>query len=167
MQVFNIKSEFSKGDIYISEKDKYIFGTKDKNILISNDDNENNFNEIKTENEIKQLLYFGFNNKILAIFYNMKKISYFYLNDQNDNNNELKTLLEFMEDIIYADLSKTDKGKYILINISKIYPKILLYILTEKKINKKYYGRFQKIKNVVCNFGGSKDQFISYWNWND
>ena len=90
----------------------------------------------------------------------MKKISYFYLNDQNDNNKELKTLLEFMEDIIYADLSKTDKGKYILINISKIYPKILLYNLTEKKINKKYYGHLQKTKNVVYNFGGSKDKFI-------
>ena len=161
LKEFNIKSEFSTPVIYISEKDKYIFGTKDKNILISNDDNENTYNEIKTENEIKQLLYSEFNNNIFAIFYNMKKISCLNLNDKNDNNNnELTTLLEFMEDIICADLSKNDKGKYLLINISKIYPKILLYNLSEKKIDKKYYGHLQKTKNVVCNFGGSKDQFI-------
>ena len=159
---FNIQSEFSTPVIYITEKDKFIFGTKDKNILISNESNENTFTEVKTENEIKQLLYSEFNNTILAIFYNMKKISCLPFNDKTDNNNnqELKTLVEFMEDIIYADLSKTDKGKYLLINVSKIYPKIILYNLAEKKIDKRYYGHLQKTKNVICNFGGSKDQFI-------
>ena len=155
----NIIRTFNKEIIYsmfITDKNNLLIGTKDQKIFLSNENDNNSFIEIyKCSYDIKQLLFSDCLNLIIAIPNMVKDIEcYDIVKKQIDFN------IEIREDIFYVNISKTDKGKYIIINLSKNYPKIFLYNLSLKKIEKKYYGHIQKTSEVKCAFGGDKDQFI-------
>ena len=75
-------------------------------------------------------------------------------------NNGQSIIEEINEEIVYSNISKSDKGKYILINISKNFPKILLYDLNKTKTEDKYFGHSQNTMIIKCAFGGNKDQYI-------
>lgn len=153
----NIIRSFNKEIIncmYITDKNDLIIGAKDQKILISNENDS--FIEIyKSSHDIKQLLFSDYFNLIIIIQNMIKGIEcYDIIKKQIEFN------IEIREDIFFVNISKTDKGKYIIINLSKNYPKIFLYNLSLKKIEKKYYGHIQKTSEVKCTFGGDKDQYI-------
>ena len=155
----DIIKTFNKEIIYfmnITDKNNLLIGTKDQKILISNENDNNSFIEIyKCSYNIKQLLFSDYFNLIIAIPNMVKDIECYDIVKK-----QIEFNIEIREDIFFVNISKTDKGKYIIINLSKNYPKIFLYNLALKKIEKKYYGHIQKNSEVKCAFGGDKDQYI-------
>ena len=138
--------------LYISDNNNYLISTKNKIIISKDNKNEDIYN---CSYDIKQLLFSNFYNYIIIIPNLIKDIECF-----NILTNKVELNIEIKEYLFYANVSKTDGGKYLIINLSKNYPKIFLYNLSEKKIEKKYYGHIQKGNVVKCAFGGDKDQYI-------
>ena len=138
--------------LYISDNNNYLISTKNKIIISKDNKNEDIYN---CSYDIKQLLFSSFYNYIIIIPNLIKDIECF-----NILTNKVELSIEIKEYLFYANISKTDGGKYLIINLSKNYPKIFLYNLSEKKIEKKYYGHIQKGNVVKCAFGGDKDQYI-------
>jgi len=138
--------------LYISDKNNYLISTKNKIIISKDNKNEDIYN---CSYDIKQLLFSNFYNFIIIIPNLIKDIECF-----NILTNKVELNIEIKEYLFYANISKSDGGKYLIINLSKNYPKIFLYNLSEKKIEKKYYGHIQKGNVVKCAFGGDKDQYI-------
>ena len=138
--------------LYISDNNNYLISTKNKIIISKDNKNEDIYN---CSYDIKQLLFSNFYNFIIVIPNLIKDIECF-----NILTNKVELNIEIKEYLFYANISKTDGGKYLIINLSKNYPKIFLYNLSEKKIEKKYYGHIQKGNVVKCAFGGDKDQYI-------
>ena len=141
---------------FISDKNDYLLSAKNK-IFLSNENNkETPFNEIYSYSyNIKQLLFSKLYNLIIIIPEQIRDIECINLLTKNVELN-----IEIKEDIFYGNISKSDEGKYLIFNLSKNYPKIFLYNLSQRKIEKKYYGHIQKSKEVRCCFGGDKDQYI-------
>ena len=138
--------------LYISDNNNYLISTKNKIIISKDNKNEDIYN---CSYDIKQLLFSNFYNFIIIIPNLIKDIECF-----NILTNKVELNIEIKEYLFYANISKSDGGKYLIINLSKNYPKIFLYNLSEKKIEKKYYGHIQKGNVVKCAFGGDKDQYI-------
>jgi WD40 repeat protein len=144
--------------LYISPKNDILFFTKDK-IMHS----EENFkspelsetDNISNKNDIQQILFSDFFNLIILIPDSIRDIKCINLQQKKFEFN-----IEIKEDIFSANISQTDGGKYLIINLSKNYPKILLYDLIERKFGQKYYGHIQKNFNSLCSFGGKTDQYI-------
>ena len=142
--------------IFISNKNNYLLSSKNKILISSDNITEPNVTEVYNYSyEIKQLLFSNLYNLIIIVPNVLKDIECFNLNNKKKEFN-----IEIKEDLFYANISKTDEGKYLIFNLSKNYPKIFLYNLSEKKIEKKYYGHIQKGNDVKCCFGGNKDQYI-------
>ena len=137
---------------YISDNNNYIISTKNKKMLSKENINEELYN---CAYDVKQLLFSNCYNLLIIIPNIIKDIECFNILSKKTEFN-----IEIKEDLFYANISKTDGGKYILLNLSINYPKIFLYNLSEKKIEKKYYGHIQKGNVVRCSFGGDKDQYI-------
>ena len=133
---------------------KFFAGGVDKRLLLI-DINNNPFLEIGKFCRIKQILYSEFSNLVIIIPGSISDIICYDL-----PKNKISFKIEIKEEIVYSNISKSDKGKYILINISKLYPKILLYNLEKTKTEDKYYGHIQKAMIIKCCFGGDKDQYI-------
>ena len=133
---------------------KFFAGGVDKRLLLI-DINNNPFLEIGKFSRIKQILYSEFNNIIIIIPGSISDIICYDL-----PKNKISFKIEIKEAIIYTNISKSDKGKYMLINISQLYPKISLYNLEKTKFEDKYYGHMQKNMIIKCCFGGDKDQYI-------
>ena len=133
---------------------KFFAGGADKRLLLI-DINNNPFLEIGKFCRIKQILYSEYNNIIIIIPGSISDIICYDL-----PKNKISFKIEIKEAIIYTNISKSDKGKYILINISQLYPKILLYNLEKTKTEDKYYGHMQNNMIIKCSFGGDKDQYI-------
>ena len=138
--------------LYISDNNNYLISSKNKIIISKDNKNEDIYN---CSYDIKQLLFSSFYNYLIIIPNLIKDIECF-----NILTNKVELNIEIKEYLFYANISKTDGGKYLIINLSKNYPKIFLYNLSEKKIEKKYYGHIQKGNVVKCAFGGDKDQYI-------
>ena len=111
--------------------------------------------ESTQKNDIQQILFSDFFNLIVLIPYSIREIECINLTKKNK-----EFAIEIKEEIFSANISKTDEGKYLIINLSKNYPKIFLYDLTKRQYDKKYYGHIQKNNKVICTFGGNKDQYI-------
>ena len=125
--------------LFTSNKNNCLFSSKSK-ILISNE----NFkvNEIyECSYEIKQLLFSKFYNLIIIIPKAKKNIKFF-----NKSTNNLEFNIEVNEDLLYANISKTDEGKYLIFNLSKNYAKIFLYDILTKKKRKKILWSYTKRK---------------------
>ena len=143
---------------YISNKNDILIHAKYKIILSSENVQSPNLSEIynlNDRNDIQQILFSDFFNLIILIPDSIRNIECIDLWKKS-----LELNIEIKEDIFSANISQTDGGKYLIINLSKVYPKILLYNLIERKFDKKYYGHIQKNYKNMCSFGGKKDQYI-------
>ena len=141
--------------LYMSNSlNKFLSGSVDKRLLLI-DVNNNPFLEIGKFCRIKQVLYSEFCNLIIIIPGSISDIICYDL-----SKSKVSFKIEMKEEIVYSNISKSDKGKYILINLSKSYPKILLYNLEKTKTEEKYFGHMQKTMIIKCSFAGDKDQYI-------
>ena len=140
-----------------NSNNKFLTSSIDKKIImvdISN--NENPGVEVGRFCRTRQILFSECNNYIIIISASKNEIICYNL---SSNKIEYKINTE-NEAIVYGSISKTDKGKYLIYNISKEKPKILLYNLVQKKVDEKFTGHTQKLMIIKCSFGGDKDQFI-------
>ena len=153
----NLHNSIISSCLYISNSNtKFISGSIDKKLLLIDiNTNEPPFLEIGKFCRIKQLLYSEFNNLIVIIPGSLNDIICYDL-----SKNKISYKIEIKKEIVYSNISKNDKGKYILINISKTDPKISLYNLGNSKIEGNYYGHTQKTMIIKCSFAGDKDQYI-------
>ena len=137
-----------------NSNNKFFSGGVDKRLLLI-DINNIPFLEIGKFFRIKQILYSELYNLIIIVPGSINDIICYDL-----PKNKISFKIEIKEEIVYTNISKSDKGKYLLINISKLYPKILLYNLENTKTEDKYYGHIQRTMIIKCCFGGDKDQYI-------
>ena len=153
----NLHNSIISSCLYISNSNtKFISGSIDKKLLLIDiNTNEPPYLEIGKFCRIKQLLYSEFNNLIVIIPGSLNDIICYDL-----SKNKISYKIEIKKEIVYSNISKNDKGKYILINISKTDPKISLYNLGNTKIEGNYYGHTQKTMIIKCSFAGDKDQYI-------
>ena len=144
--------------LYFSPKNDILFFTKNK-IMHSEESFKSpelsETDDISNKNDIQQILFSDFFNLIILIPDSIRDIKCINLQQKKFEFN-----IEIKEDIFSANISQTDGGKYLIINLSKNYPKILLYDLIERKFGQKYYGHIQKNFKSLCSFGGKKDQYI-------
>ena len=144
--------------LYISPKNDILFFTKNK-IMHSEESFKSpelsETDNISNKNDIQQILFSDFFNLIILIPDSIRDIKCINLQQKKSEFN-----IEIKEDIFSANISQTDGGKYLIINLSKNYPKILLYDLIERKFGQKYYGHIQKNFKSLCSFGGKTDQYI-------
>ena len=144
--------------LYISPKNDILFFTKNK-IMHSEESFKSpelsETDNISNKNDIQQILFSDFFNLIILIPDSIRDIKCINLQQKKFEFN-----IEIKEDIFSANISQTDEGKYLIINLSKNYPKILLYDLIERKFGQKYYGHIQKNFKSLCSFGGKTDQYI-------
>ena len=144
---------------------KFITGSIDKKINLLDISNilDNNIKEEYTEVDsfcrIKQLCYSELFNYIIIIsasntdilIYNIitKKIEFKIIASKNSQN-------------VYANTSKTDKGKYLIYNTTPFgkQSKIILYNLSTKLVEEKFIGLSQKYMIIKCTFCGTDDKFI-------
>lgn len=153
----NLHNSIITSCLYISNSNsKFISGSIDKKLLLIDiNTNESPYLEIGKFCRIKQLLYSEFNNLIIIIPGSLNDVICYDL-----SKNKISFKIEIKKEIVYSNISKNDKGKYILINISKSDPKILLYNLGNTKIESNYYGHTQRTMIIKCSFAGDKDQYI-------
>ena len=153
----NLHNSIITSCLYISNSNtKFISGSIDKKLLLIDiNTNEPPYLEIGKFCRIKQLLYSEFNNLIVIIPGSLNDIICYDL-----SKNKISYKIEIKKEIVYSNISKNDKGKYILINISKSDPKISLYNLVNTKIEGNYYGHTQRTMIIKCSFAGDKDQYI-------
>jgi len=153
----NLHNSIITSSLYISNSNsKFISGSIDKKLLLIDiNTNEPPYLEIGKFCRIKQLLYSEFNNLIIIIPGSLNDVICYDL-----SKNKISFKIEIKKEIVYSNISKNDKGKYILINISKSDPKILLYNLGNTKIESNYYGHTQRTMIIKCSFAGDKDQYI-------
>jgi WD40 repeat protein len=147
------KSERVYSAIFISENYVISGGVEKKLTLI--DTSNDNIKNIPIENRVLSLLYSEYLNSIIILPSSNTDISFYSL-----KHNQITSKIQQEEDINYASLSKIDKGKFMLLNTSKINSFISLYDLKEKKPIKKYFGHTQKNATITCVFGGIKEEFI-------
>ena len=144
--------------LYFSPKNDILFFTKNK-IMHSEESFKSpelsETDDISNKNDIQQILFSDFFNLIILIPDSIRDIKCINLQQKKFEFN-----IEIKEDIFSANISQTDGGKYLIINLSKNYPKILLYDLIERKFGQKYYGHIQKNFKSLCSFGGKTDQYI-------
>ena len=134
----------------------FLSGSIDRKLLVIDINSDKiPFLDIGKFVRIKQILFSESLNLIIVIPYSISDIMVY-----DFQKNKMSFRVELNEEIVYSNISKSDKGKYILINISKSFPKILLYNLKNTKTEDKYYGHSQKTMIIKCTFAGNKDQYI-------
>ena len=141
--------------LYISSKNDILLYSNSKLFLSSEIIKSVDLPIIPTKNDIQQILFSDFYNIIILIPNSIREIECISLSEK-----KVEFTIEIKEDIFSANISQTDGGQYLIINLSKNYPKIFLYDLTKRQFGNKYYGHFQKNDKVQCSFGGNKDQYI-------
>ena len=152
----NLHNTIITSCLYISNSNsKFISGSIDKKLLLVDTNTNAPFLEIGKFFRIKQLLYSEFNNLIIIIPGSLNDIICYDL-----SKNKTSYKIEIKEQIVYTNISKNDKGKYILINKSKSNPKISLYNLENRKIEGNFDGHTQRTMIIKCSFAGDKDQYI-------
>jgi len=135
---------------------KFFTSSIDKRILmldISN--NDNSVVEIGKFCRMRQILFSELYNYIIILSGSKNEISCYNL-----STNKIEFIIKTNEPIVYGNISKSDKGKYLIYNTSKDKPKINLYNLEKKTIEEMFSGHSQKLMIIKCCFGGDKDQLI-------
>ena len=151
----NLHNSFITSCTYMpTSNNKFLSSGVDKRVLLIDINNSPHL-EVGKFCRIKQVLYSEFNNLIIIIPGSISDIICYDL-----PKNKISFKIEVKEEVVYSNISKTDKGKYILINISKSYPKILLYNLEKTKTEDKYHGHTQRTMIIKCSFAGDKEQYI-------
>ena len=135
---------------------KFLSGSIDRKLLMVDINSDKiPFLDIGKFIRIKQVLFSEILNLIIVIPYSISDIMCY-----DFQKNKMSFRIEIKEEIVYSNISKSDKGKFILINISKYFPKILLYNLEKTKTEDKYFGHSQRNMIIKCAFAGSRDQYI-------
>jgi WD40 repeat protein len=139
-----------------NSNNKFLTSSIDKKILIIDiSKNDNSYIEIGKFCRSKQVLFSEINNYIIILSGSSNEITCYNL-----TLNKIEYKIIANDQIVYGNTSKSDKGKYLIYNISKVKPKIYLYNLSLKKVEETFTGHSQKIMIIKCSFGGEKDQFI-------
>ena len=144
--------------LYISIKNDLLFFSQNKIIHSSENIKSNELSEVysfSNKKDIQTILFSEFFNLIILIPDSIRDIECINLSKKTQ-----EFTIEIKEEIFSFNISQSDQGKFLIINLSKNYPKILLYNLTEKKFDKKYYGHFQNNLKNLCSFGGKAEQYI-------
>ncbi len=151
----NLHNSYITSCTYISNSNnKFLSSGIDKRLILIDINNSPHL-EVGKFCRIKQVLYSEFNNLVIIIPGSISDIICYDL-----PKNKISFKIEVKEEVVYSNISKSDKGKYILINISKSYPKILLYNLEKTKTEDKYHGHSQRTMIIKCSFAGDKDEYI-------
>ena len=143
--------------IYIpNSSNKFLSGSIDRKLLLVDINSDKiPFMDIGKFTRIKQLLFSEAFNLIIVIPYSLSDIMCY-----DFQKNKMSFRIEIKDEIVYANISKSDKGKYMLLNISKTFSRILLYDLNKTKIENNYYDHSQKTMIIKCAFAGNSDQYI-------
>ena len=143
--------------IFISNSStKFLSGSIDRKLLLVDINSDKvPFLDIGKFIRIKQVLFSEVLNLIIVIPNSISDIMCY-----DFQKNKMSFRIEIKEEIVYSNISKTDKGKFILINMSKLFPKILLYNLEKTKTEDKYFGHSQNNMIIKCSFAGNYDQYI-------
>ena len=143
--------------IYIpNSSSKFFSGSIDRKLLLTDINSDKvPFMDIGKFIRIKQVLFSEVLNLIIVIPYSISDIMCY-----DFQRNKMSFRIEFKEEIVYSNLSKSDKGKFILINVSKTFARILLYNLEKTKIEDKYFGHSQNTMIIKCAFAGNSDEYI-------
>ena len=144
--------------LYISIKNDLLFFSQNKIIHSSENIKSNELSEVysfSNKKDLQTILFSEFFNLIILIPDSIRDIECINLSKKTQ-----EFTIEIKEEIFSFNISQSDQGKFLIINLSKNYPKILLYNLTEKKFDKKYYGHFQNNLKNLCSFGGKAEQYI-------
>ena len=139
-----------------NSNNKFLTGGIDRKLLLIDINSDKiPFSDIGKFTRIKQVLFSEILNLIIVIPASISDIMCY-----DFQKNIMSFRIEMKEEIVYSNISKSDKGKYILINISKNSPKILLYNLNQTKTENEYFGHSQNNMIIKCAFAGNKDQYI-------
>lgn len=140
-----------------NSNNKFLTSSIDKKVLMIDISNDvNSYTEVGKFCRIKQILFSEIFNYLIIISGSKDQIFCY-----NFSSNKIEhTIKTDSDNIVYANISKTDKGKYLVINVSKDKPTMLLYNLFEKKKEEEFIGHSQKLMIIKCCFGGDKDQYI-------
>ena len=143
--------------IYIpNSSTKFFSGSIDRKLLLTDINSDKvPFMDIGKFIRIKQVLFSEVLNLIIVIPYSISDIMCY-----DFQRNKMSFRIEFKEEIVYSNISKSDKGKFILINVSKTFARILLYNLEKTKIEDKYFGHSQNTMIIKCAFAGNSDEYI-------
>ena len=156
ISLYNIIKEINYSS-YITEKNNILLYSQNKLFLLQENLSNPSLIEIysTTKNDIQKILFSNFLNIIILIPSLLSEIECINLSQK-----KIEFNIEIKEEIFSADISQKDEGKFLIINVSKTYPKIYLYNLVKRQIDKKYYGHIQKNNKILCTFGGNRDQYI-------
>ena len=144
---------------------KFITSSIDKkiNILdisnIANIQNKDEYSELGIFCRIKQLCYSELLNYIIIISASNTEITIYNIFTKKI---EVKIITSEGSQNVYANISKKDKGKYLVYSTSppNQKSKIILYNLSTKLVEEKYTGFSQKYMIIKCCFSGPDDKFI-------
>ena len=144
---------------------KFITSSIDKkiNILdisnIANIQNKDEYSELGIFCRIKQLCYSELLNYIIIISASNTEITIYNIFTKKI---EVKIITSEGSQNVYANISKKDKGKYLIYSTSppNQKSKIILYNLSTKLVEEKYTGFSQKYMIIKCCFSGPDDKFI-------
>ncbi len=139
-----------------NSNDTIISGGIDKKIILTDINQINKKLEVGTNfYRIRQIILSDFLRSIIIVPASLNDIVVY-----NINSSSILFKLEITEQIISVNISKSDRGKFLLVNQSTINSNIALYDLSQKKIINRYYGHSQKMYTIDCSFGGEKDEYI-------
>ena len=139
-----------------NSNNKYLTSSIDKKVLLL-DISTGDTTCIGKFFRAKQILFSEILNYAIILSGSKNEIIFYSL---SSNKIESTLLTDENAQIVYGNLSKSDKGKYLIYNISKDRPTIKLYNLIQKKEEEIFSGHIQKIMIIKCSFAGDKDQFI-------
>lgn len=135
---------------------KFLTSSIDKRVLMLDiSSNDISVVEIGKFCRMKQILFSEACNYIIIISGSKNEISCYNL-----YTNKIELTIMTNKPIVYGNISKSDKGKYLIYSTSEDQPKINLYNLEKKTIEEKFSGHTQKFMIIKCCFGGDKDQLI-------
>lgn len=104
---------------------------------------------------VSEVLYSQLYNTLIIVAVTSNTILFYDLNQKIEQN---KILIN--DAIISCSISKTDKGKYLLVNSSKATPVLILINIEDGSIIRKFFGHRQERLTIKCNFGGFNENFI-------
>ena len=139
--------------VKILDENTFVSGGIDKKLIICKTDNT----VLSTDQfyRIRELLISVALNYIVIIPASLNEIVLFDFKQLKDARK-----INMQDPIISAALSKSDDGKYLITNLSKINASINLYNLEDLSLINKYYGHIQEQYIIKCSFAGEKDEYI-------
>lgn len=151
---FSIHSAAVSCALFFLSNEKIISSSIDKRLVVLNAETGD---VIESENffRIRQILICDAFKYVIIIPASLNDIIFYdYV-----NNNTVGSIEE-PDPIISANISQHDKGKFLIVNVSKVNANINLYSVQTKELISKYYGHRQEEYVINCSFGGKNDEYI-------